>query len=69
MPLDDIAQKVSERYARAAATGEQMCCPTGYDFDDLRSFIPEEVLRISYGCGTPAGLAKIGRASCRERVL
>lgn len=56
---DSITQSVSERYARAAATGEQMCCPTGYDFDDLKSFIPEEVLRISYGCGTPAGLGTV----------
>jgi arsenite methyltransferase len=54
--IDDIAQKVSERYARAAASGEQMCCPTGYNFNDLKTFIPEEVLNISYGCGTPAGL-------------
>lgn len=57
--IDDIGQKVSERYARAAATGERMCCPTGYNFDDLKTFIPEEVLRISYGCGTPAGLATV----------
>lgn len=56
MPIDDITQKVSDRYARAAATGEQLCCPTGYDVADLKSFIPEEVLNISYGCGTPAGL-------------
>lgn len=54
-----IFETVSERYARAASTGEQMCCPTGYDFDDLRTFIPEEVLRISYGCGTPAGLETV----------
>lgn len=54
--IDDITKKVSERYARAAATGEQMCCPTGYNFNDLKTFIPEEVLNISYGCGTPAGL-------------
>jgi len=54
--IDDITQKVSDRYARAAATGEQMCCPTGYNFNDLKTFIPEEVLKISYGCGTPAGL-------------
>jgi SAM-dependent methyltransferase len=33
-----------------------MCCPTGYHFDDLRTFVPEEVLKVSYGCGTPAGL-------------
>jgi arsenite methyltransferase len=56
MSTNDITQSVQERYARAAASGEQMCCPSGYDFTALRSFIPEEVLRISYGCGTPAGL-------------
>ena len=56
MPIDEITQKVSDRYARAASTGEQMCCPTSYDFANLKSFIPEEVLKISYGCGTPAGL-------------
>lgn len=56
MTVENVSELVSERYARAAATGEHMCCPTGYDFDDLKSFIPEEVLKISYGCGTPAGL-------------
>lgn len=59
MPTDEITQKVSDRYAKAAATGEQMCCPSGYDFSNLRSFIPDEVLKISYGCGTPAGLATV----------
>ena len=59
MAIDEIAQKVSDRYARAASTGEQMCCPTSYDMADLKSFIPEEVLKISYGCGTPAGLKTV----------
>lgn len=59
MPIDDITQKVSDRYAQAAAAGEQMCCPTSYDFADLKTFIPEEVLKISYGCGTPAGLKTV----------
>ncbi|MGH7183704.1 MAG: methyltransferase domain-containing protein [Nitrospiraceae bacterium] len=59
MPIDEIAQKVSDRYARAASTGEQMCCPTSYDMANLRSFIPEEVLKVSYGCGTPAGLQTV----------
>lgn len=59
MPIDEITQKVSDRYARAASTGEQLCCPTGYNFDELRSFIPDEVLKISYGCGTPAGLETV----------
>ena len=55
MPIDEITQKVSDRYAKAATTGEQMCCPTNYDMAHLKTFIPEEVLKISYGCGTPAG--------------
>ncbi|MEY4704741.1 MAG: hypothetical protein RL042_937 [Nitrospirota bacterium] len=59
MPMDEITQKVSDRYARAASTGEQMCCPTSYDMANLKSFIPEEVLKISYGCGTPAGLRTV----------
>src|SRR5439155_570697 len=59
MPDETITQQVSERYARAVTTGEQMCCPTGYDFKDLQTFIPEEVLHASYGCGTPAGLATV----------
>ncbi len=59
MSNETITQQVSERYARAVTAGEQMCCPTGYNFDDLRSFVPEEVLRVSYGCGTPAGLATV----------
>ena len=54
--IDEIAKVVSERYARAAATGEQMCCPSSYDLDELKRFVPEEVLKISYGCGTPVGL-------------
>lgn len=59
MPIDEITQKVSERYAKAASTGEQMCCPTSYDMGHLKTFIPEEVLKISYGCGTPAGLQTV----------
>ncbi|MDH4154883.1 MAG: methyltransferase domain-containing protein [Nitrospira sp.] len=59
MPIDEITQKVSERYAKAANTGEQMCCPTNYDMGHLKTFIPEEVLKISYGCGTPAGLKTV----------
>lgn len=49
MKNETIAQVVSERYARPVATGQQMCCPTGYNVDDLKRFIPDETLRISYG--------------------
>jgi SAM-dependent methyltransferase len=66
MPLDEISQKVSDRYAKAASSGEQMCCPTSYDMANLKSFIPEEVLKISYGCGTPAGLKTVSKG---ETVL
>src|SRR5512147_1657919 len=59
MPLNEIEKTVSDRYALAASTGEQMCCPTSYDLGQLKTFIPEEVLRISYGCGTPAGLQTV----------
>jgi len=59
MSTDDITQKVSERYANAAAMGERMCCPTSYDMEHLKTFIPEEVLNVSYGCGTPAGLQTV----------
>jgi SAM-dependent methyltransferase len=59
MNSDSITRQVSERYAQAVRSGEQICCPTGYDFDDLRTFIPEEVLKASYGCGTPAGLETV----------
>jgi len=59
MPIDAITQTVSDRYALAAATGEQMCCPTSYDMGHLKTFIPDEVLKISYGCGTPAGLKTV----------
>src|SRR5689334_10275885 len=59
MPSDAITQQVSDRYAKAASTGEQMCCPTSYDMAQLKSFIPDEVLKISYGCGTPAGLQTV----------
>ena len=59
MPNETITQTVSERYARAVTTGEEMCCPTGYDHEELQKFIPEAVLKVSYGCGTPVGLTTV----------
>ena len=54
-----ITQSVTERYAHAVTTGEEMCCPTGYNHDELRTFIPEPILKVSYGCGTPVGLTTV----------
>lgn len=59
MVHETITKTVNERYARAVVTGEEMCCPTGYNYDELRTFIPDAVLKVSYGCGTPAGLATV----------
>ena len=59
MSNDTITQTVSERYAKAVTTGEEMCCPTGYNHDELKTFIPEAVLKVSYGCGTPVGLTTV----------
>lgn len=56
---NSITQSVSQRYAQAVTNGEQLCCPTGYNHEDLRQFIPEAVLKVSYGCGTPVGLATV----------
>jgi SAM-dependent methyltransferase len=54
-----ITQSVSQRYAKAVTNGEQMCCPTGYNQEDLGQFIPQAVLKVSYGCGTPVGLSTV----------
>ncbi len=54
-----ITRSVNERYARAVTTGEEMCCPTGYNYEELRAFIPDPVLKVSYGCGTPIGLTTV----------
>lgn len=59
MGNDAITRSVRERYAKAVTQGESMCCPTGYNFDELRTFIPEAVLNVSYGCGTPVGLTTV----------
>ena len=56
---DSITQTVNQRYAQAVTNGEQMCCPTGYDHQELGKFIPEAVLKVSYGCGTPVGLSTV----------
>ena len=59
MVHETITQAVNERYAKAVMTGEEMCCPTGYNHEDLQTFIPQAVLKVSYGCGTPIGLSTV----------
>jgi arsenite methyltransferase len=44
-------------YGRAAAEPQaELCCPTSYAPEDV-AHIPDEVLAISYGCGSPMGRA------------
>ncbi|MCA9484367.1 MAG: methyltransferase domain-containing protein [Nitrospina sp.] len=51
--------EVRDFYAKAAvASQESLCCPVKYDPGDL-SHVPEEVLSISYGCGSPVSRASI----------
>ncbi len=57
--VNSITQSVSQHYTNAVISGEQLCCPTGYNHEDLGKFIPEAVLKISYGCGTPVGLSTV----------
>ncbi|MFQ5915755.1 MAG: methyltransferase domain-containing protein [Nitrospinota bacterium] len=58
--MGNTEQIVQERYAAAAGKREEaLCSPGGYDLSDLESFIPQEVLNISYGCGTPASVAHV----------
>ena len=46
-------EDVRDYYSKAAITAqESLCCPTKYQPGDL-SHIPQEVLEISYGCGSP----------------
>lgn len=50
-------EDVKEFYSQAAVTVQpSLCCPTNYKPDDV-SHIPEDVLKISYGCGSPVSKA------------
>src|SRR5213593_2494737 len=72
MSNETITQAVSERYARAAATGEQICCPTGYNFEASRRVGPtgrvigidmtDEMLAIARR-NAPAVAANLGYAA------
>lgn len=53
-------EMVKDRYSAAAQKVEEgLCCLSEDDRAGFESFMPDEILSISYGCGTPAGLAGI----------
>ncbi|MBI2472900.1 MAG: methyltransferase domain-containing protein [Planctomycetes bacterium] len=56
---DTVRKSVNKFYADAAIQPKkELCCPTTYDSADL-SHIPQDILNISYGCGSPVTLAQI----------
>ena len=56
---DNVRESVNKFYATAAVQPQkELCCPTNYNSADL-SYIPQELLNISYGCGSPVTLAHI----------
>ncbi len=57
--LDYSRRVVSDFYGDAAETPQPaLCCPESYPLQNS-THIPQEVLDISYGCGSPVGLAGI----------
>ena len=59
-------EDVKEFYAKAALTSQpSLCCPTVYEAVDI-SHIPVDVMKISYGCGSPVSKASIKEG---ERVV
>lgn len=60
----EVDQEVSREDVRdfysgaALSTQESLCCPTQYNEGDL-AHIPSDVLKISYGCGSPVNRAGI----------
>ena len=61
-PNEDVSRNdVRSFYSKAAViVQENLCCPTQYNLTDL-SHIPKEVAEISYGCGSPVGLAGLSK--------
>lgn len=52
-------EDINDFYSKAALSPQSsLCCPTNYQAEDT-SHIPEEVLKISYGCGSPVQKAFI----------
>lgn len=57
-PGEGVSRRDVQEYYRAAAATprEELCCPAPYAPEDV-AHIPEEVLAISYGCGSPIARA------------
>lgn len=52
-----MREEVKSFYSDAAVEPKRaLCCPWSYEKEDI-SFIPKEVLEVSYGCGSPMSLA------------
>ncbi len=57
--LDAAREPVRRFYSEAAQKPQkELCCPTAYPREDT-SHIPQEVLDIFYGCGSPVAIAGV----------
>src|SRR3989338_2047208 len=55
---DMVRQNVKRFYQDAVLRPKkELCCPNSYEKEDM-SYIPKEVLEVSYGCGSPISLAQ-----------
>ena len=64
--LDEARKPVREFYGNAAEKPQKdLCCPTAYPREDT-SHIPQEVLDVFYGCGSPVSIAGISEG---EKVV
>jgi radical SAM/Cys-rich protein len=55
---EQVRDDVKYFYKNAAIQPrKELCCPVSYEQEEL-SYIPKEVMEVSYGCGSPISLAK-----------
>jgi arsenite methyltransferase len=54
--IETMREQIKEQYARAATEGVSLCSTDSYRGLDL-SWVPDEILQVNQGCGSPLGEA------------
>ncbi len=58
LKTNNVRDNVKYFYQDAAIQPKkELCCPASYEKEDI-SYIPKEVMEVSYGCGSPISLAE-----------
>src|SRR5687768_4998836 len=52
--VETMRERIKEQYARAATEGVSLCATDSYRDLDL-SWVPDEILQVNQGCGSPLG--------------